>query len=71
MTPNLDDTRMISARTWEVVSTGLNGPEVKIIGFDADGNEALGALQFMAHNGASRGRSASTDDPSVLRAVSY
>ena len=45
--------RVISTRTWQVVSTGIGGTAVGLIGFSPDRSQVLVAVQLMAHTGGS------------------
>ena len=51
-TSNDQKHRVISTRTWEVLSTGIGSTNVGIVGFSPDG-DVLVALQLMLHTGAS------------------
>ncbi|HEY3485075.1 MAG TPA: hypothetical protein VGK49_06805, partial [Ilumatobacteraceae bacterium] len=54
MTPNHKDHRVLSTRTWEVVSTGMGGggAPLGIVGFSPDRSKVLVAVSLMLHTGA-------------------
>jgi WD40 repeat protein len=52
MTPDHQESRIISTDTWQLQSTTIGGTDVFIVGFSPDGSKALVALQLMAHTGA-------------------